>query len=185
MVDNQVQGVDYAYTLQGWLKGTNSSSLTADRDMGGDSQSGGVNQYFAKDVASFSLHYFDGDYHKVENTDSPTFLGTSSDGYLLTMRQDLWNGNIGSMWTTIDEPSTTTASDRWGMLGMAYNYDQLNRLVKAEGYQNFDMEQNQWSLTASDLMYHNSFTYDANGNIEIQRRNPTDQQHLVSLIVNS
>jgi RHS repeat-associated protein len=32
----QVQGIDYAYTLQGWLKGVNSTSLNPGFDMGGD-----------------------------------------------------------------------------------------------------------------------------------------------------
>jgi hypothetical protein len=32
----QVQGVDYAYTLQGWLKGVNSMALDTARDMGKD-----------------------------------------------------------------------------------------------------------------------------------------------------
>jgi hypothetical protein len=32
----QVQGIDYAYTLQSWLKGVNSSSLNPVYDMGED-----------------------------------------------------------------------------------------------------------------------------------------------------
>ncbi|WP_315819578.1 hypothetical protein [Paraflavitalea speifideaquila] len=31
----QVQGIDYAYTLQGWLKGMNSTGATATHDIGG------------------------------------------------------------------------------------------------------------------------------------------------------
>lgn len=33
---NKVQGMDYAYTLQGWLKGVNSDLLTPENDMGQD-----------------------------------------------------------------------------------------------------------------------------------------------------
>src|SRR5205085_6540051 len=34
--DQQVQGLDYAYTIQGWLKGVNSSTLRSIYDMGED-----------------------------------------------------------------------------------------------------------------------------------------------------
>jgi len=57
-----VQGTDYAYTLQGWIKATNSNALNSATDMGHDSEATNINSYFAKDVASFSLHYFNSDY---------------------------------------------------------------------------------------------------------------------------
>ncbi|WP_315814235.1 hypothetical protein [Paraflavitalea speifideaquila] len=41
----QVQGIDYAYTLQGWLKGMNSTGATATHDIGGDGKAGSINQY--------------------------------------------------------------------------------------------------------------------------------------------
>ena len=34
--DNKVQGMDYAYTLQGWIKGVNSNTLVRNRDIGKD-----------------------------------------------------------------------------------------------------------------------------------------------------
>jgi len=151
-----VQGVDYAYTLQGWLKGTNSSSLTTDRDMGGDSQPGAVNQYFAKDVASFSLHYIEGDYASIGSATEwlppMTWMNgeTTKQAAMNQERQDLWNGNIGSMWTNMANPGTDLPGDNWGMLGMVYRYDQLNRLINAAGYNpnNFYPEQNRWDTTA-------------------------------------
>jgi hypothetical protein len=174
-----VQGVDYAYTLQGWLKGTNSSGLTSARDMGGDSQQGNVNQYFAKDATSFSLHYFDGDYTPLTGTIewlSPlTWMEgqTPKHAALNLDRKDLWNGNIGSMWTNIANPGSDSPGDNWGMLGMVYRYDQLNRLIDAKGYNpnNFELEQNRWNTTSPEFTsYNNHFTYDANGNIENQQR---------------
>ncbi len=36
--DQSVQGIDYAYTLQGWLKGVNSTGATRQHDMGGDGE---------------------------------------------------------------------------------------------------------------------------------------------------
>lgn len=51
-----VQGIDYAYTLQGWLKGVNSTNLDSFTDIGGDGLPGSV---VAKDVLGFALHYYD------------------------------------------------------------------------------------------------------------------------------
>jgi YD repeat-containing protein len=49
-----VQGIDYAYTLQGWLKGVNSVSQTKSYDMGGDGT-----DVTAMDAYGFGLHYYD------------------------------------------------------------------------------------------------------------------------------
>lgn len=70
----RVQGNDYAYTLQGWLKGVNASALAlgsdaaivADfdtRDMGRDGKSGNTgdwarNKTVARDALAFTLSYF-------------------------------------------------------------------------------------------------------------------------------
>ena len=35
-----LQGLDYSYTLQGWLKGINSTAINSDHDMGQDGKSG-------------------------------------------------------------------------------------------------------------------------------------------------
>jgi hypothetical protein len=167
---NQVQGIDYAYTLQGWLKGTNSSNLSTEAEMGGDSRGTSVNKYFAQDAASFSLHYFQGDYLHIGGNTS--FLASDYGSYISGIRKNLWNGNISSMWTNIADPGISQQNDQWGMLGMAYRYDQLNRLVSANGYNGaaFDAVAGAWSQTETPAKYHNSFTYDANGNILTQLR---------------
>src|SRR6185312_1046781 len=54
----QVQGLDYAYTLEGWLKGVNSTSLQATNDMGNDGMTGSPNQFVARDAYGFNLNYF-------------------------------------------------------------------------------------------------------------------------------
>ena len=56
--DQNAQGIDYAYNIQGWLKGVNSTSLTPARDIGGDALSPGLNSTFAKDAFSYNLCRF-------------------------------------------------------------------------------------------------------------------------------
>ena len=48
--EEQVQGVDYAYTLQGWLKGGNSTQLHPEQDMASDGLSSSQYQYIARDA---------------------------------------------------------------------------------------------------------------------------------------
>lgn len=61
----KVQGIDYAYTLQGWLKGVNSTALTPAYDMGGDGS------MVARDAYGFALHYYGSEYNPVNSSKTP------------------------------------------------------------------------------------------------------------------
>ena len=61
-----VQGMDYAYTLQGWIKGVNSNNLNANNDIGQDGLSTSINKNFAHDAFGYSLNYFNGDYDAID-----------------------------------------------------------------------------------------------------------------------
>ena len=52
--EQQVQGIDYAYTLQGWLKGINSTGGTETYDMGEDGKAGSLNQFTARDACGLT-----------------------------------------------------------------------------------------------------------------------------------
>jgi YD repeat-containing protein len=159
----QVQGVDHAYTLQGWLKGVNSIALSAAHDMGGDGLTGSANQNVARDAFGFGLNYFSGEYSAINPSVNP-FPGHS--GYLASGEyRPLYNGNIGSMAVSIGKLGETHLYN--------YRYDQLNRLVAMDAYRGFDAASNGWSnLTAVDD-YKERVSYDANGNILSYVRNGT------------
>ena len=61
--DKKVQAQDYAYTLQGWLKTANATTLSKEREIGKDgnldANTYNVNGLLAPDVMAYSLHYFD------------------------------------------------------------------------------------------------------------------------------
>ncbi|MEO1652008.1 MAG: malectin domain-containing carbohydrate-binding protein, partial [Bacteroidota bacterium] len=58
--EDKIQGLDYAYTIQGWLKGINGPSPQADSlDMG---QDGSGASDFAPDEWGMALGYYEGDY---------------------------------------------------------------------------------------------------------------------------
>lgn len=62
-----VQGIDYAYTIQGWVKLVNGQYLSPTSDIGGDGGTGGRSAV-APDVYGYSLDYFKGDYKPISTT---------------------------------------------------------------------------------------------------------------------
>ncbi|HTF05447.1 MAG TPA: RHS repeat-associated core domain-containing protein [Bacteroidia bacterium] len=171
--ENSVQGVDYAYTLQGWIKGVNSNWLDTTRDMGHDADTltGNVNALFAKDAFSYSLTYYEGDYAPIDtskwNNVKKRWEAEQGGSDFSGDRQDLFNGNISAMVTSITDTNGTALPQ-----GVAYNYDQLHRLLYARAWTNVSKVNNVWGFTGthSNFKYFNSFTYDANGNILSQAR---------------
>jgi RHS repeat-associated protein len=157
----KVQGLDYVYTVQGWMKGVNSNSLNETYDPGKD----GDGNILARDAFGFSLHYFEGDYGSIAGTND--FLADQTGSDLIANSSDLYNGNIGRMVTTITEPTTREILP----LGNAYRYDQLNRLSESRSFDNLNLSTNTWGYSGTyDDKYFNQFEYDANGNIIFQRR---------------
>ncbi len=162
--DQEVQGIDYVYTLQGWIKDVNSNTLDANRDPGMDGAGLSDNRFVARDVYGYSLHYFDGDYGSISgNTGFAATQGGTSD--LAINSRNLYNGNIGRMVTSITDPNTRDVLP----LGNAYRYDQLNRLKESRSFNNIDLGANSWN-SGGTTMYYNAFEYDANGNIMSQVR---------------
>src|SRR5690606_7442628 len=96
--DKKVQGIDYAYTIQGWIKGVNSEELAPAFDMGLDGGTAGTlahrqNSQVAQDAFGYSLSYFEGDYQsRISGADG--FLTFSGDATYTTTAEGLYNGNI-------------------------------------------------------------------------------------------
>ena len=142
--DLRVQGVDYAYTVQGWLKAINGDILAPDKDMGKDA--GGGTSIHANDAIALTLEYYKNDFTPIgQSTQAVTNLTPNS--------QSLYNGNIAGTKTAIAPlPSLSTI----------YTYDQLNR-IKTAVYESVNPINN--TLTGiSD--YKSNYWYDQDGNIK-------------------
>lgn len=174
-----VQGIDYAYTLQGWLRAVNSDLLQPGHDMGHDALAGNLNALTGRDAMGFSLHYHTGDYEAIDASAWATGVRPMAvpGGNYQAATHDLFNGNIAA-WTQSLQPFTgwtnTTTDERGQVLGMAYRYDQLNRLKRANGFKDPGTD-NDWTTaaTTSAKYYQSDYAYDANGNIT--RANRYDQ----------
>ncbi len=182
--DNKVQGVDYAYTIQGWIIGVNDNTLNESRDMGKDGYTTlpNLDAKVARDEFGYSLGYFTNDYLGIGQA-GPTPNQTQTSSFIAGLNYvsptntstldaaspQLFNGNIRHMVTAIRKfmPNSTDVPQ-----AMVYDYDQLNRIKHAKMYNNIDMTNNVWLTgTQSNFQYWENESYDGNGNIIRLNRN--------------
>jgi RHS repeat-associated protein len=164
--DDRVQGLDYTYTLQGWLKAINHPMLNTGQDPGHDGATSGT----AADAFGMVLGYYRGDYQR---TGSYLNTGTGTPGPVLhepAASKELFNGNIAT-WTSRlgqlpGQPATPAVAER-------YRYDQLNRLL-GSSQSLFNTSQQRWD---DNKKYLTTYTYDANGNLATLSRH--DEQAAV------
>ncbi|NQY09765.1 MAG: RHS repeat-associated core domain-containing protein [Flavobacteriales bacterium] len=162
--EDNIQGIDYVYTLQGWLKGINHPSLIPSNDPGLDDAT-----VFAEDAFAMTLGYFSGDFI---NSNSPydaiasNFLEPAEDlvnDSIYIPGANLYNGNIAT-WTA---QTMATGNGTYEQLtANAYTYDDINRIVTS----NFDYYSTGWSNNTNNE-YNSAYTYDGNGNITALSRN--------------
>ena len=165
--EDQVQGLDLTYTVQGWFKALNHPNLQAQLDPGMDGQANTV----GRDAMGLVLGYFDGDFY----ADGSAFNANGSAGaYRQNMiRQgdsrvlDLYNGNVASVVTGVQDHGQ--ASNFAELHAWQYRYDEMNRLTQAR-FSHF----NQNWVDVPD--YATNYAYDPNGNFtSIQRNGVTGQ----------
>lgn len=170
--ENKVQGIDYAYTLQGWMKGINASQLDPNRDMGVDGFD--MTSPVSRDAYGFNLGYFDQDYSPIGGSNFEANYNPSggstfgNDSYLngSPMDNGLYNGNIRHSVLAMD-------SLNFPNLGYIYKYDQLNRLTAQRAYNGLDTSSHEWTSASALEDYKENVVYDPNGNILTYERNAT------------
>lgn len=162
---HKVQGVDYAYTLQGWLKGVNGSTLDAETDIGRDGDASTIHSTVARDAMTYVLGYNSNDYSPVGGAIATAFSGAYSTSSTLSTGNGLYNGNISHTMVSLSKLNGGLAA------GYSYGYDQLNRLLEMRRH---DITGSQtWSNSSIIDDYKESIAYDGNGNILTYLRNGT------------
>ena len=176
-----VQGSDYLYSLQGWIKGVN---IPGGRDPGHDAETGGteLNRFVAKDEYGYGLGYFVGDYTPINVDNTIAGLGIQDqarwgefgsdilDGTFAgpTTKKGLFNGNIAWMGTDISHSSMDSRVR--GIRAQVYQYDQLNRIKKARSYHDVNSNSTVGFSGGDDGYYDEQFWYDQNGNLDSLKR---------------
>jgi len=155
LADN-LQGIDYTYTAQGWLKTINHPSLTA--DPGKD----GIQNNFAKDAFSMTLEYFNGDY---------TRNGSGINSLATNVNRNFYDGNlVGQSWKSL-KPNAVVSTYGNGVNNPAmftYEYDDKYQFSNNK-YGTPDLSGN----TFNEILNANresNLSYDANGNINTLAR---------------
>lgn len=155
--EHQLQGLQYAYTIQGWLKAMNSDATLPARDMGQD----GNDPTYARDVIAHSIDYFKDDYtpigsglHPADNYSAPT--------------ENLYNGNIARQVTAFALPGTGNNFNNRHAFRTTYRYDQVQRLTEAK---NEVLDQSNFTTNPIATLFNSSYEYDADGNIQRLKRN--------------
>lgn len=155
---DKVQSIDYAYTINGWLKAINHPSLDKAKNHNYNSN------IDMDDVFATKLQYFPDDFTRNGSHYNFTETGSGAYNYTPSTAHDLYNGNISAILTSNVSSLQTVTAD----LGVRfhvndYKYDELNRLRTVE-YGTRNSTTGVYSLMGNNS-YKEDFTFDANGNI--------------------
>lgn len=130
---NKTQGLDYIYTINGWLKSINNPELSTQKDPGKDGIPGGLWKT-QSDLFGMTLDYYAGDYSRantqVQTYDTPWSIDTPPGPYY---SRNLYNGVAkGQRWKTVIPGSAPTGINYTSnQLMYAYFYDEKYQLKTA------------------------------------------------------
>lgn len=165
-----VQGLDYYYTLQGWIKGVN---MPFANDLTNDGNTGSTAPWAGRDVFAYTLGFFKNDY-KPRN--AAKVLADTRDKMWINHQATMdntgyYNGNIAWMITDLKRVGQAQGNRAKGMQAMLYKYDQLHRIKQSRTLNSYAAATGFAAYSSTQGVYDENFTYDANGNIlTLQRR---------------
>ncbi|MEM7106684.1 MAG: hypothetical protein AAF519_00565, partial [Bacteroidota bacterium] len=155
--EDNLQQLDYIYTIHGWLKAMNNPEAND-----------GVGT-FGKDAFAMAINYYNGDY---TNPSDNLGLLTAASG------RELFNGNI-SAW----ELATHASDDQWVRTGYQYQYDELNR-IKDSRFNVYRADAPSTPTFYARGGFHADFNLDANGNLKSLNRNDIEAINFDALTYN-
>ncbi|NOY48529.1 MAG: hypothetical protein GXO84_10135 [Chlorobi bacterium] len=179
-----LQGIDYVYTINGWLKSINNPALGEQAennplDPGKDGFAGSIHSNFAEDVFGMSLDYYSGDYIRKNTHINYT-----------TTDNNLYNGNIvAQRWQTAAYNSFNSESGialtGTGQWMYKYTYNNRNWLSSAtfgkftpdfnvnanKAVENPNKSSTNAIFASMDDYLVSNLTYGPNGNIKTLSRN--------------
>jgi len=117
--EDQLQGLDYTYTITGQLKGINHPSLDSANDPGHD----GTSNVYAADSFAMGLHYYGGDFR---HSGSPFDSSAKTEMYREGDFVPLYDGNIAG-WSQ-QTGKYESGNQYQELTGETYRYDELGRL---------------------------------------------------------
>ncbi|HEY9000684.1 MAG TPA: putative Ig domain-containing protein, partial [Mucilaginibacter sp.] len=156
---DHLQGIDYVYTAQGWLKSINTATGVTSNDPGQDGSTNG----FANDAFGMQLEYFSGDYSRIN----------SNINSVLTGQQTYYNGNVNGISWQSNKPSSVLTGNPGiqNPVMYTYSYNSKYQLTGAIwGTPSFTGA----GFTANNTFNESNIKYDPNGNITSLKRTGTN-----------
>ncbi len=159
--DDKVQGLDYYYTLQGWIKGMNMANGSGNRDhdpgKDGHNTVGNIDSLIAEDAFAYHLGYNKNDYNPISRPLPGNAMSTAWTNLYSPSDDGIYNGNIAL--SIYDNPANPDGQGR--LHGHSYRYDQLHRILQDNS--KFFLGNN-W-ISSGVNSYSSSYSYDKNGNL--------------------
>lgn len=155
VLGDNLQGLDYVYTITGALKSVNSphTDISGAGDPGQDGIGASPTRF--PDLWSYALDYYPHDYERAGTQQEKTYtagaFGELNISYTGQARAVRWRSGSGSP------------------LMYEYNYDELYRLTDAE-YGSYAISSNSVAFSGTGSYKLSGITYDRNGNIQSLRR---------------
>ncbi|WP_136464900.1 RHS repeat protein [Flagellimonas onchidii] len=184
--EDRIQGLDFTYTIHGWLKGINTPDLAQNAyNPDGVNTQGDAPNTHAKDEFGMALGYYGGDFARDGVFDSRL---TAANPFVLENQingnsQDLYNGNI-STWTSHTAAEAKAKNVNSYLVGNAYQYDQLNRIKEATTKAFNEASQVFEPINGQTDAFKTNYSYDGNGNLLTLRRFKDDGQLMDDLAYN-
>ncbi|MBK7794848.1 MAG: hypothetical protein IPJ64_00500 [Saprospiraceae bacterium] len=161
------QGLDYQYTLQGWIKGVNgigfqNKSFEPGKDS--DPSNTNINKLVARDAAFYNIGYNSSDYKPIKSSllfglAKPDLTWPKFTSILSSNNNDkgLYNGNISYLLKQY--PGAVGFTD--SIYAQTFRYDQLHRINTDSTY----LFSNTSGFWANSPKHSSNYAYDANGNL--------------------
>ena len=176
--EDKVQGLDFTYTIHGWLKGINTPNLAQnDYSPDGNDILDGAGNGAPKDEFGMALGYYEGDFTREGVFDSRLTAANpfALENQVAGVPQNLYNGNI-STWISQTKAEAEERGTSSFLVGNSYRYDQLNR-IKAATTKAFNEASQAYENIAGEAdAFASNYTYDGNGNLQSLKRYTEDGQ---------
>jgi hypothetical protein len=164
---NNLQGIDYVYTVNGWLKNMNAPELDVTHDPGKDGKFVAYNGKIShKDLFGLSLEYYNNDYVRPSTSIQNLYniAGTYSGNGQTVYLPNYYTGKIKAMrWQTREPIANSGMSYQNQQMTYTYFYDKKDQLKEARFGSNGHLFNDDYKVS--------NISYDLNGNILSLSRN--------------
>jgi RHS repeat-associated protein len=157
-IGTTLQGIDYTYTIEGWLKSINNIYKEAGKDPGLD---GTASSTFKHDLFGMSFDYYSGDYTK-----NSTNIGSLPNVEIT----NYYNGTIAAAGTQQQDTENSTGG-MYTIDPFAYQYEYDDKYQLTNSSFCWYTTYNNWNKFINNIdnmkyLSEKNISYDANGNIK-------------------